>query len=292
MGRFTKDEMLDELRTIFLYEADHLILGAGTDMAAYFIGFEPTDHGLEYLDEDTSLVDLKRFQISDVFDRAYDLAFSPSMLTRFDESEIQDLNSFMLGTPKSGGTASGGMTHSFMTEDGYCQIVCDIARARWNLEFSDWRGDFTTRELALLANMTEGAVRNALADKSENGLKAIPGMKPVSIEFNEAKRWLMGRRGFIPSPQRLADDRVVAQRLAATRSAEELGQLIRQCVRILEIEVGQPAETMEAWFKGSFTFDAALAQHLAEKLGLEVPLFVGKALEVSLRRDANQGGQP
>ena len=38
--RFTKIEMLNELKTIFLFEADHIASGAGHEQATAFIGFQ------------------------------------------------------------------------------------------------------------------------------------------------------------------------------------------------------------------------------------------------------------
>lgn len=42
MARFPKSEMLNELRTIFLFEADHILMGSGPEVAAQFIGFDPS----------------------------------------------------------------------------------------------------------------------------------------------------------------------------------------------------------------------------------------------------------
>jgi hypothetical protein len=294
MGRFTKDQMLDELRTIFLYEADHVLISAGTERAAAFIGFS-VEHG-EYLHEPPNKVDLSLFApISGSFERGYEFAFNRSRLNTFDEHEVQDLLVFMDGTPHTGGTLNGGTTHPFMTPEGYCRTVADAAFARWKLE---WKGDetetFTPHELALLANMTEGGVRMAISDKSENRLKVIPGSKPVAVEFDEAKRWLAGRRGFIPWPDRPVDDRILRRAIRDAESAKALGRLIHQVAgfstpaRLAE-KIGWPAEDITAWLDGTFVFDLPRACALAESLEFDVPLFVGKALEVSLR--SAEGGR-
>ena len=293
--------MFDELRTIFLFEADHLLMGVGPEMAERFIGFEAGSHG-EYCHHTASAVDLTRFQIAQSFDRGYDYAFRPSVMNTLGEGEVQDLNVFMLGTPKAGGIDSGGETHDFMTPNGFCQTVADTVFARWKLEWeSAGDHDFTTRELALLADMTEGAVRNALADKSENGLRAIPGTKnPVTVDHAEASRWLKGRRGFIPSPGRPSEDRFLTENLQNIQTAEELGQLVR---RRLWDTFGSPDKApkaldwspsdVEDWQKGAQIFDADHARRLAIALDFDTPLFVGKALEVTLRRDLSKasGGQ-
>jgi hypothetical protein len=39
------------------------------------------------------------------------------------------------------------------------------------------------------------------------------------------------------------------------------------------------------WLDGSYTFDAAAARGVAEAIGADAPTFIGKALELALRRD-------
>lgn len=296
MARFTKQQMLDELRTIFLFEADHILLGAGEAVAKAFIGFGAGEAG-EFCHRPSADVDLSRFQISTSFDRGYEYAFRPSILNSLGEGEVQDLSVFMLGTPKAGGIQSGGETHDFMTQNGLCQIIADTVHARWKLEWeTPGVHDFTTRELALLADMTEGAVRNALADKSDSGLVAIPGTKnPVMIEHAEAMRWLKGRRGFISSPERASEDRFLAEQLQNVQSAAALGHLIALRVRQVfgaldnaSAKLGLQPTVLEAWSNGSQDFNEAQALQIACALDFETPLFVGKALEVTLRRSMPQ----
>lgn len=293
MVRFTKDQMFSELRTIFLFETDHILMGAGPKMAESFIGFGVGDEG-EYCNRTPADVDLGRFQIAGAFDRGYDYAFRPGVTNALGEHEVQDLMVFMHGTPRAGGISSGGETHEFMTPDGLCQIVTDTVSARWKLEWdSNQSHTFTTRELALLADMTEGAVRNALADKSENGLRAVPGTKnPVIVEHAEALRWLTGRRGFIPTPDRPLEDRFLTEQLQNVQSAEALGQLIDRRLWATFgsrdealVALGWRSAEAESWLVGAQAFKADRARKLAEVLDLDVPLFVGKALEVTLRRD-------
>lgn len=296
MGRFTKEELLDELRTIFLYEADHVLISAGKARAEAFIGFPVGEQG-EYLNEPPTKVDLALFSvIAQAFERGYEFAFNPSLLNTIGEHEVQDLQVFMDGTPRVGGIQSGGETHRFMTPDGYCQTVADAVFARWKLEWTrDESETFTSRELALLANMSEGAVRMAISDKSESRLKSIPGSKPVAVEFDEAKRWLSGRRGFIPLPARPEDDRFLTRAIRDAETRKTFGRLIHKVANYqapdkLAEKVGWTEEEIKTWLDGTFAFDAERARHLADAIHIDVPLFVGKALEVSLRL-AN-GDQP
>jgi hypothetical protein len=282
MARFTKDQMLDELRTIFLFEADHLAMGAGPAMAAAFIGFESD----QYWEEAPSRVDLSRFSITFAFDAGYDYAFQPGYLNKYGSEMALDLFAFMEGTPRIGGQgASQGETHVFMTQDGLCRTVVDAVHARENLD--EGHRDFTIRDLALLANMTEGAVRNALADRSDNGLRAMPGSKPVQVSHAEGVRWLSGRRGFVPTPSRPQEDRFLREHLVELTSAEALGRIVSRLIGPGD-EPPLPADRLAGWKDGTFAFDHQDAERLAEALDLDVPLFVGKALEVSIRRDRMQ----
>ena len=294
MAEFTKEQMLDELRTIFLFEADHVLISSGPMKAEAFIGFPAGDRG-EYVHDAPSKVDLSLFaDITASFERAYEFAFNRSRLNTFSEHEVQDLQAFMEGTPRVGGISSAGEMHRFMTPEGYCRTVADAAFARWKLE---WAGDesakFTTRELALLANMSEGAVRMAISDKTDGRLKAIPGSKPVAVEFAEAKRWLSGRRGFVPWPERAADDRFLTRAIRDAETPKELARLVDQIAGFdatnrLAATLGWPIADVRSWFDGSFTFDVERAGQIAKALQLDVPMFVGKALEVTLR--SSNGG--
>lgn len=286
MPDFTKEDLLQELATIFLYEADHITLGAGSAAAEHFIGFEAEDG--EYLNTDASRVVLSRFNIAGSFDRAYDYAFHPSLLNSLGEHEVQDLIVFMKGVPRVGGVSSGGETHEFMTANGKCQSVTDAALARWKLEWDTMGAaahTFTPRELALLANMTEGAVRNAIADKSETGLRSIPGTKnPVLVSHDEAWRWLNSRRGFTPGPQGVAEDRHLLEELRKTETATAFGKLLGQTIAALPAAPSFDGIDIESWKNGSFIFDTEDAKEIATRLQIDLPTFCGKALELSLRR--------
>jgi hypothetical protein len=136
-------------------------------------------------------------------------------------------------------------------------------------------------------------VRNAVAQKGEGGLRAIPGTKnPVMVEHAEALRWLHGRRGFVPTPEDLTDDRFLTTQISNLQSSRELGKLLGrlQWAAFKSPEnapkaLGWTEEKLTSWLDGTQVFSAEDAVHLAKAIGLDVPLFVGKAQEVTLRRD-------
>jgi hypothetical protein len=282
---FTEQEMLEELRTIFLFEAEHIMLGAGANFAEHFIGFATED---TYVNEPANRVDLDRFFITGHFKWAFRAAFRPSIREwRGGLEEHDELITFMEGLPRIGSVADAD-THRFMGPEGRCRIVVEIVHARWKLQWDEMGHSLTTRELALLANMSEGAVRNAMADKTENGLKAIPGSKPVSVDRDEALRWLSGRRGFVPIPDRRRDDRFLHALLRDLESASAFGKFVSEWCSTTEaatlLRSGWTEQELSDWRSGDFRFDERRALSLAQALGLDMALFAGKALEVTLRR--------
>lgn len=54
-------------------------------------------------------------------------------------------------------------------------------------------------EIALLANMDEGSVRNAANKRLPDPLKTVQRGKRSLVEPEEARRWLAGRKGFVPT---------------------------------------------------------------------------------------------
>lgn len=61
------------------------------------------------------------------------------------------------------------------------------------------QGHLTIAEIALLANMDEGSVRNAANKKLPDPLKTVQRGKRSLVEPAEARRWLAGRKGFVPT---------------------------------------------------------------------------------------------
>jgi hypothetical protein len=69
-------------------------------------------------------------------------------------------------------------------------------------EYGALKGDMnqlTLAEIALLANMDERSVRNAANPKLPDPLKTVQVGKRSLVSPTEARRWLAGRKGYIPS---------------------------------------------------------------------------------------------
>ena len=79
------------------------------------------------------------------------------------------------------------------TDVGHLQDMIDRLRARRSLDAGSY---MSIGELAVLADMSERSVRNALAVEGTGRLNAD---KSGNVENAEARRWLQGRRGFVPT---------------------------------------------------------------------------------------------
>lgn len=60
-------------------------------------------------------------------------------------------------------------------------------------------GYLTLAEITLLADMDERSVRNAASKKSDDSLKTETWNKRTMVSIEEARRWLSGRKGFVPT---------------------------------------------------------------------------------------------
>lgn len=175
-----------DLAQMMIAHAATIARWANPDAAAAFIGFPPDEPSMPYDETKWTDVDLDRFESKRLFDVAYDYAFQVGDPTRYGPEEWTDL-SFLLDSYVTGYV----MMNSPMADGGsVIRQVGDMAHARWLLD-NEPAGTLSTRHLALLAQMEESAVRNALA---KMGRSARGG-----IDNAVARDWLNGRRGFVPT---------------------------------------------------------------------------------------------
>lgn len=87
----------------------------------------------------------------------------------------------------------------------------DYGAGEHGLGNGDW-GHLTLSEIALLADMDERSVRNAANPKVNDPLKTESVGKRSLVTPQEAKRWLAGRKGFIPTKLSTNVDKKVANK--------------------------------------------------------------------------------
>lgn len=279
---FTKDEMLEELRRIARVMANHLAVYGSLEAARLLTGFETGNEVYPYAEDDLSRFDLSRFRITDSMSMAYDHAFQVGAPYRFDDSAAQDLDEFRRGASMR---STDGATSPMSNPDSVCRIVVDAALARWQLEQGN---DITIRELALLSDMKEAAVRNSL---SAEGIKVVVRRQgePGTVAGDVAYGWLRKRRGFIDS---LDPAMKVENRRAGIRALfqeRDFAEAFREILResgISPADLAARADVKVSFVsslaEGKPPIDVEAARRVAATLALDVPIFVGATVEAAL----------
>lgn len=298
MSRFSKQDLYAEIVKILLVQARQLTVCTGNFSASEaFLGVSLNDDEAEETKINHDRLDLDRFHVVRSISACYDYAFYPSGDDAYDGDFHDEVADFLAGMPREDFSGSiddypsPGAPAGSLIADTYWAAAARYALDQDNGETLD------IRQLALLADMTEGAVRNALSQKGDAGLQAIPKSKPVAIALDEARRWLSGRRGFTPTPSRPSEDPMMNERLRQLDRIEYFADFMTRHVRRAFGSKEAAAQTLgwelgeiEAWCDGSFVFDGSHAASLAKAIDADVPTLVGKAHELSLRRDLTLAG--
>jgi hypothetical protein len=272
--------MFEELKRILLVQAGQIAHVGSDEAAEAFIGFQSENGAEPYNNDDPARVKLDRFCAREYLDLAYDFAFQVGRYWHFDEYHAHKLFVFMAGVTPHG---SGGEQSPYLEEGSLCRHTAEMAQARWQLEERD--NDLTIRHLALLAGMTEPAVRNSL---SVEGIRTRG--KPAGLDPDSALAWLRGRRGFISTREKEGREEAWALHarslLAADRFLEGFRAILQDC-GIPEGELAAKAQVAPDFVAGLLTGRPALEiealSRIGAVLGLDVPHFVGLAVEVALR---------
>lgn len=103
----------------------------------------------------------------------------------------------------------------------------DFGAGEHGMGKGDW-DHLTLAEVALLANMDERSVRNAANPKLPDPLKTEQVGKRSLVSPEEARRWLAGRKGYIPTKE--------YEGLVAQRAPEYGIELTEEIVEVIERE--------------------------------------------------------
>jgi hypothetical protein len=187
---FSREDLEQDLRKALLVQAGEIYWLANSDAADAFIGFPLDIDGVEHGDQ-IEQVDLIRFNFARVIQNAYEGAFrtGPHPLSDEDVDELE----LMIGA------ISGGATrryHSPVDLPGSpLRRTMLSAYLRWKVSegalFDNKLDRSAVESLAVLADMTEQAVRNSL---NKEGLSPVKG----KIDYEGIMRWLEQRRDFVP----------------------------------------------------------------------------------------------
>lgn len=289
---FTKEAMLEELRALVLVLSGHIAIAKDLDAAAGFAGFTTTaqDHDRPYAEDDPAKVDLSQFNGSRLLSRSYDYAFQIGEHHGFDETVEQSLRSLMYGFPEWG--VDGHRTPYYL-DGSLCRHVAEMAQARYHLDH--YEGRPSIRELALLAGMSEAAVRNSL---SAEGIRTEGG-KPVRVENGIARKWLEQRRGYIPTVGMDNADSRTSQSSSVLRErgvGEGLLLLLRgrgyadvnTFPQLIADNCSVSVPFAKTLLEGKPMADIDALTRVGVWLALDVPHFVGVAIETALRHSMKQ----
>jgi hypothetical protein len=287
MVPFTKDEMEAELREIYAAQASHIAHVGNNEAANIFLGFEWEFSPWEdTLDEVASKIDLTRFKATEYMSVAYDYAFQVGHFRAYDECVHMDVIGFDCGVPAY---ASCGIGPAYRHRpDSKCRHVVDMAMARWYLDGNEDVSALSIRQLAVLAGMKEGAVRNSLSSE-----KIKTEGSPASVSMEIAREWLKKRKGFIPSifedcskEQWQADARILLAGDFVTAMENILARLQLKPEEAAN-KADVPLEYFVSLLGGKHGSDnISNLQRVAVALDLDAPQFVGRAIEVALRHSA------
>jgi hypothetical protein len=279
---FQKDEAMNELKEILFVQASQISITLNPDVASQFLGveIETWDSGLHH--DDRKKIDLQRFNISRLIDRAYDFAFQTGAYWQFDGDDWYEICGFSAGvTPHS----FEGTQSPWLWDDGKVRHVVDMAIARYHLLENH---SISIRGLSLLAAMTEAAVRNSL---SKEGIQTTG--KPASIESETAQKWLSERRGFIPTrtneTQEKNREQHISFQLDHQPFPEALSLIIRDSadgdIEPIAAGAGVSVDQLRAMMAGEEkVIDIERLSALSRALNIaDLPKFVAKAVEYALR---------
>jgi hypothetical protein len=288
---FSKEEVMDELREVLMGNACQIALSMGRDeLAEAYLGISLEDQsfgsGHRLSLEELRKIDLDRFSIARQVGWAFDYAFQigePSARLMFDEDDWNDIGIFRNGAAR---ISYGGEPTPLDRENSHLSHTLDMTLARMALDHSSW---MNIRDLALLANMGEAAVRTSL---SAEGIRTEG--KPAQLSGEVAAEWLSRRRGFVPTlarPERGQAPSPTSSDLLSTKPFSEALTAMMVEASIDVTTLAEAAKVDASWLSALVAGQSAACvidalQRVAAALDADVPLFVGRAVEASLRSEA------
>ena len=282
---------MNELREVLLGNACQIVLSTGEEgLAETYLGISLEQFSLDSMPgsfrDKIAAIDLDRFHVARQISAAYDFALQEgdaAARTAFDEDDWNDLAIFAAGAARC---SFGGEPTPLFDEDSALRRTLDMALARMNLRHGY---SLTIRQLALLADIGETAVRTSL---SADGIRTEG--KPAQVSAEVAEPWLRRRRGFVPTLEfseiRAEVEAIVAAPMFGDQPFEKALVEIMDQRGFDTAALAQQVNVDEAWLRALVAGDQVACdldalRRLAGGLGVEAPLFVGRAVEDLLRRE-------
>lgn len=243
------EEYTWEIKSALLLLAERIRHIRGENVAEHFIGFPPDN--LEYGEESINKMDLEEFGGGGFFWLLYHFAVGSVPFAPSGDMEKSELR-FIINLLRYPEDIHGEEKQP--PEYPICQKVLDLVIAREKLSDAENKPSFTVHELALLADMTEGGVRNALSNKE---LTSRREDGRTVIDWEKAIIWLPKKRGFRPTPELDKE-----WRLVTTSSLEEF---------LTELEgIAKGKQMPINWRQSALAGDIGVIARVASDLELNV----------------------
>jgi hypothetical protein len=284
-----RDEALNELREVLLGVASQIVVTIGDDsLAETYLGMSLEEYSLGSVprgyQEELVAIDLDRFWIAKQVRAASSFALQLGAAEErmaFSEGDWNDLEIFLEGAPH---VSFGGELTPLHNEDSTLRRTLEMALARMHLMHGF---SLTVRQLSLLAGIGETAVRTSL---SADGIKTEG--KPAQVSADVAEPWLHRRRGFVPT---LTMEQASAETKEATNNASSETSLAEEIENLCsgrDMKLGtlaRQAQIDDQWLNTLMAgervaYDVEALCRIAKTLGIDAPLFVGRAITAILQR--------
>lgn len=276
---FGKDQMMAELRRAMLVQANQIAHAGKLSFALAFMGFETVNPIYPYCEDNPRHVDLRRFTATAYLDQAYDYAFQVGLYWEFGDDTAQNVVEFIQGANPQ---ASNGERSPLADPDGLCRRAADTAFGRWKLQKGH---SLTVRELALLGQMKESAVRNSLS-------KERIAIENAAIAHEIGLAWLQQRRDFIGTKAEQGHKErwtaysrgMLTHRDFRAAFAEIMGGFPMTAAE-LSGKASVPPAFVDALVCGRPILDLEALRRVGAALDLDEPHFVGAAVQASLQKE-------
>jgi hypothetical protein len=276
---FTKAAMMAELQRGLLVQANQIAHAGSRSLAAAFIGFETENVAYPHCDDDPAKVDLSRFHATEYLDLAYEYAFQVGHYWEFGDDTAQNVDEFIRGANPQ---ASDGTPSPLADPDSLCCRAADTALGRWKLN-QDL--NLTVRDLALLGQMKEPAVRNSLS-------KERIAIEKGEIDNAIAITWLQQRRDFIPTRTEEGHKTRWRTGSRAMLDRRDFADVVHDLLRGYPIgtdelarKAGVTVDFVNALLAGRPIPDLDALVRVGTALDLDPPHFAGAAVQAALRAE-------
>ena len=188
---FSRHELEDDIRAALLSQAAEIYWIAGPEAANAFIGLkidvDAVEHGTQ-----AAQIELKRFNFARVVLNAYESAYRTGAGKLISDDDIDELE-LMIGAMFS--SMSRRYDNPADRRGSPLRRTMLSAYLRWKMSegylFDNKLDQSAVENLAILADMSEQAVRNSL---NKEKLSAVKG----KLDNRAVIRWLQNRRDFVP----------------------------------------------------------------------------------------------